>query len=356
MRNMFMVPWCKASSAATCDPSVPASLDLDVSVAPFRLLAIVNRIDLADVFADPTTDPSNGGELRFVFVAEKMGSCDSLIQFFVILEYRVQLADCAALTKWAKDWIDLASLTGPAYKTQLQALVDSVVTKTGALARIRTNEVTFAGPPNEGDEGEAWEMRQFEPTAGGLVQTALNRTPDRSFRADPKLASLKTWIEANEQDIDGDRKELPAEVAPGQALLAAASPMRPPAFGNIGTFWELPDVGTKTGPDTLNYPDVRHHFSLNTCNGCHAGETNTAGSHVTPTGPFGTSIQLSAFLTGGPSGSVADPRNQKNSLNQTVTRTYDDLNRRAQVLACIARGFGTPCLCELTLEKMSMSH
>jgi hypothetical protein len=351
VRSMFLVPWCQAgSSTAACDKDDPTTLDLDISIAPFRLLAIVNRIDLADVFGYAAAEPTNGGELRFVFVGEKAQHCGATIQFFVIFEYRVQVADCAALTKWAQDWIDLAGLpSGPTYNAKLKTLVDSVVTKPNALARIRTNEVTFAGPSTEEEQGETWEMRQFEPAADKLVQTVLNRTPDRSFRVDPALARLKTWIETppREQEIALDRQEFDATLAPGDPLLAASAPLRPPAFTNVGTFWELPGVGT------ASYQDTRHHVSLNSCNGCHAGETDTPGSHVLTSGTFGTPVELSGFLKGK---TVQDPRKQQNALNQVMERTYDDLTRRGQVLACIAQGFGTPCLCNITLQKLSMSH
>jgi hypothetical protein len=42
---------------------------------------------------------------------------------------------------------------------------------------------------------------------------------------------------------------------------------------------------------------VRHKFSLNTCNGCHAGETGTPFTHVFPRAA-GVEAKLSDFLTG----------------------------------------------------------
>ena len=41
---------------------------------------------------------------------------------------------------------------------------------------------------------------------------------------------------------------------------------------------------------------------------------------------------------------------------QVVKHEYHDLCRRAEVLACIAQGFGTPCLCDVTLQKLSTPH
>jgi hypothetical protein len=123
--------------------------------------------------------------------------------------------------------------------------------------------------------------------------------------------------------------------------------MRPSTLSSVGTFWQLPGVGTSA------FPDTRHHFSLNTCTACHAGETGTAATHTTPEGPFGSAIRLSSFLTGG---SVKDPRGQLDANGQIVERKFDDLCRRAEVLSCIAQGFGTPCLCDVTLQRLSMPH
>ena len=97
-------------------------------------------------------------------------------------------------------------------------------------------------------------------------------------------------------------------------------------------------------------PDTPHHFSLNTCTACHAGETATAATHTTPYGGFGSAILLSTFLKGG---TVDDPRA---ASGQVVKHEYHDLCRRAEVLACIGQGFGTPCLCDVTLQKLSMPH
>ena len=114
-----------------------------------------------------------------------------------------------------------------------------------------------------------------------------------------------------------------------------------------GTFWKIP------GADTFTYPDMQHHFSLNTCAACHSAETGTNAVHVrTGGGVFGP-VALSKFLDGGIV--VNDPRGQM-SGGKLVQRAYDDLTRRKQVLACVANGFGTPCLCQAMLQKISMPH
>ena len=80
---------------------------------------------------------------------------------------------------------------------------------------------------------------------------------------------------------------------------------------------------------------ARHQFSLNTCNGCHFGETDTFFLHVDPTV---MPAALSNFLTGGGGGgvwSVPDPQ------FGTPTWTFADLERRFSrlyELACSSCG------------------
>ena len=66
--------------------------------------------------------------------------------------------------------------------------------------------------------------------------------------------------------------------------------------------------------------EARHKFSLNTCNGCHGGETQTGFLHVFPRSP-GQVSSLSGFLTGE---TVTDIRG--------VTRRLSELLRRRQLL------------------------
>lgn len=349
LRPGLLVPWCKASSqTAACDPKDDTTLDLAPETAPFRLLAIVNRIDLADVFSYGSSTPGSAGELRFVFAGHNWGKCSSDLKFFVILEYEVKKSTCAELTKWAKDWVALDALTDEEYLKKLEEIVDSVVVAPPGGVRIRTSEAGFVnpGPP---DGKPSWVMRQFDRKVpnGAFEAGTLDRTPDASFMEGPKLAQLKTWIETTadvEFNIDLDRQEIPVTLPGNVPLAAAEAGMFPADVGIVGTFWDLPGIGTTA------YPHTRHHFSLNTCQGCHAGDTRTSGVHVRPGATFADPVTLSEFLKGG---TIPDPRN-----GVVIQRKYGDLARRAQVLECIANGFGgnTPCICDLTLQKLSMPH
>ena len=85
-------------------------------------------------------------------------------------------------------------------------------------------------------------------------------------------------------------------------------------------------------PATTN--DMRHKFSLNTCNGCHASETNTFFPHI-GTGATGATlghrlpgmaVTLSGFLKGM---SMSDP------VVPATTRIFGDLSNREGAMSNI---------------------
>ena len=80
---------------------------------------------------------------------------------------------------------------------------------------------------------------------------------------------------------------------------AAGMPFR----GASTTYTAFSGTWDGTAATPMVNREARHRFSLNTCTGCHAGETDTYFQHV-KVAPFGTEATLSAFLTGG---SVNDP-------------------------------------------------
>ncbi|MES2674637.1 MAG: hypothetical protein V4660_10375, partial [Pseudomonadota bacterium] len=68
--------------------------------------------------------------------------------------------------------------------------------------------------------------------------------------------------------------------------------------------------------------EVRHKFSLNTCDDCHAAETDTFFTHVN------SNRSLSKFMTGTTAPHVPDP-----VFGSSITREFNDLARRNQVLS-----------------------
>jgi hypothetical protein len=353
LRGAFLVPWCNASGTVGCDQNDDKTLKLTPETAPFRLLAIVNRIDLAEVFLVGPPQSKSAGELRFIFTGHTWNNCASALNFYVILEYEVRKSTCDEFAKWAQSWVELSGMSKDDFVKALAALVESVVVSPPGQVRLRTSEQGF-GTNQAGTF--PWMMRQFDwqrddpgtpKPESALVASLLNRTPDVSFQIAPGLSQLKTWITANANDIDFDRHEIPATLPGHGAFAAGEAGMFGDDPAGTGTFWRIPGV------DTFAYPDLQHHFSLNTCAACHAAETGTNAVHVRTGGGVFGAVSLSKFLEGGMV--VNDPRGQM-SGGKLVQRTYDDLSRRKQVLACVANGFNQPCLCQATLQKISMPH
>jgi hypothetical protein len=328
IQNEIIDPW----QAVSGGPGMP----LDLSLAPFRLLAIVNRVDLRQ---NAVYGGGSAGEGRFVFGAVDLHNNCAPLQFTVIFEYGVPKKGCFAVRDWGKQWLNLQSLVlgSPAYNAALQAITDQFAAaganpmklpNMSALNQLRTNEIALAAP---------WELREFQlnrpgPAAGLLDQVTVKQTPRLGFNHTDVLAN---YVNTNAADILLSHHTVPDEFpVPGVPFLAADGPT--PG----GLFWDGPAV--PPGPDIVP-ADARHMFSLNTCNGCHAGETATAFTHIHPA-PFGVPAGLSGFMTGI---NVADP------ADGAPVRHFDDLARRAKDLDALVN---SSCLFELFHLPLLMPH
>jgi hypothetical protein len=268
---------------------------LDLAQAPMRLLAIVNRLDLKNL--------ANGsaGEGRIVFGV--LGPTGFPMEFTVILEYQLPANSPEELQEWADAWHALAALPFPSeeYNNALQAITDRFSARGAmperpngsALLDLRTNEIAL---------DFIWQLREFRlsPTTGFLVPAGVALTPDASFNGSDTLAR---FITANEPSILTETHGVPA-LFEDNAFLGGA------VFNSIDT-WFAPGVNL----------EARHKFSLNTCNGCHGGETNTAFLHIFPRGP-GQQSGLSGFLTGT---TVLD-------RFSGTERRFSELSRRRQLM------------------------
>ena len=320
--NTFNVPARPNITTQIINPWLTASggTSLDLGIAPFRLLAIVNRLNLRTGSGGYGGSTGNAGELRFVFGAVKgSGRTCQLLPFTVILEYGVPIQGCVPVRSWAQQWVNLNSLVlgSTTYNAALQAITDQVVLRNdapskpngSALNQLRTNEIALASP---------WELRQFNLTTplSFLHETPVFQTPDVRFNAlDPGWSGstlLDTWIASNP----------PGTIVPlsflGTPFLGGAAPV---TGNNVNYIWDTSTLG-------CSFVSQRQQFSLNTCNACHAGETKTAFTHISPTTPLGSPAALSGFLTGI---SVPDPRGCG-----APTTTFNDLARRQSDLVGVA--------------------
>jgi len=326
VKDAVITPWEQASGG----PKAPLNLKL----APFKLLAIVNRIDLRGNGGYTT---NNAGEARFVFgVIDRRNKGCLVSEMTVILEYGIEQPDCEGVINWAQQWVDLSSLVlgSTDYNDALQKITDQFTTagaapkkvNGSALNQVRTNEFL---PVQTGP----WELREFRltmgkedpfPPTGDLIETTVKQTPDEVLEGTNTLAD---YINGNCAAILSDSHIVPLNFT--RSLLDPPLPNPPDGFlgGNSfvpPAFWNAPGLVCDPSPPG----DARFKFSNATCSGCHLAETQTSFYHIRPTA-FGTPALLSSFLSGPIT--VNDPVNG-------FPRTFDEILRRLTLLDQIANG------------------
>jgi hypothetical protein len=374
MFNQVILPWAIASgigASMTVDPFTGKNVlnltgQLNLDIAPFSLRAIVNRLDLGKTSAgggyNPSGTPTTPGELRFIFGVVQPNPWGAGTEatcgrkpFTVILEYGVPGNTCTQTVAWAKKWSQLQAMPGftPAYKALLNAMTESVVVagaggsgkgNQNAINQIRTNEIALAWGGGCGPTNGGWELREFtltnenpatnsDPPASGLLRkhTVALTPDDGTYSAGGTDATINSFVAT--------------QVVPPAATPASCAPV---ATYNMPFSWPgagspfrggnslMPPMFWKSTliPPTPHNICARHQFSLNTCNGCHRGETATNGigntnfTHIDPLAP--TPVPLSKFLTGGGPGLTFNVTDPQNGL-PTVWK-YADLQRRLQRL------------------------
>jgi hypothetical protein len=253
-----------SDEAATGYPSASSPLpswDYD----PFRLIAIVNRIDLAS-----SACKGYPGELRYVYAAVDPETSTPLD---VTLIVEIPYPATRTPAEWARAWRDLAALPpGEQYTRGLAELAREIRADGDPLrARVRTNEMAFSDPSDPD-----WEMRQFDVQirsgALGLAQVPLEFTP----RADADPAELADFVLEHAQEIEGAGVSLP------ENLRAGAARIDTPDFS-----WSVLGVSERS----------RRAFSIQTCNGCHGGDTASLPfRHIAAGATLEAPAQLSRFI------------------------------------------------------------
>lgn len=283
IRGLVINPW----------PKLPGRR-LDLTKAPFRLLAIVFRIDLRDL------SEGRAGEGRFVFGVLDEGGRD--LQFTVILEYFLPASTEADVLDWAGDFADLSALPfGSDFNAALEAITnrftDSGVApgriNGSAIGQVHANEIALAHP---------WQLRMFKLIANGttLKSTSVKQTPDISHN---NSTILSDWIDANTPAILASRGsiEIPRKFN-GVRFRAGA------ITNELATEWDSAAADR----------EAMFRVAVNTCNGCHGAETGTQFLMI-ETRDTGAASDLAEFFTGI---DVADPR------DGTPSRTFNELDFR----------------------------
>ncbi len=272
IRSLVTDPWLVASGCA----AGASDCQLDFSKAPFRLLAVTNRLDLRQVQAQALKKNGkkkkpvvvNAGEGRFSF--EVIGPTGNPLAFSVILEYRQKATSNRDIKKLARAWHKLGSMPfGEDYNAALQALTLSFAGQGvmperpngSAINQVRTNEASLApagSDPNNPPAQKLWEMREFNLGAdGSLHQVTVKENPDLSLNGSQALADFLNANQLKANQGAAGPKSVP------DAWLGAG------AITPANLAWSAPGASE----------DARHTFAINTCGGCHKSETGTNFLH-----------------------------------------------------------------------------
>lgn len=274
VQNLVINPWLAASGG----------VQLDMRRAPFRLLAIVSRLDLRQPAGAP--GGQNAGEGRFVF--NLLNAAGNPTEYLLILEYGLDASDCNAVLTWANQWHNLGTIPfGPNFNAALQTITDQFTLigaspgkpNGSALNQARTNDFFLAVP---------WELREFtlQPPAGPPAPLLMSTVAQTPANAHQNTGLLANYVNVNTPAILAGTYTVP--------LNWGAVPFRGGASTHVINFdWDGPPPACTS----IVNANARHEFSLNTCNGCHGAETNTIFKHVEPR-PAGVPSVLSGFLTG----------------------------------------------------------
>jgi len=298
VESKVICPWMKRTPANQCDDdcNTCSGHELDLAAAPFRLIAIANRIDLRNTNENGigTESQNPTGEGRFVYALTNGPADDPAsapMNMTVIIEYRLPHGEGRDAAYWARRWHALGSAGTPSsvdesYRVALQDVTDEFAAKNAdpsqpngsSLGQIRTNEKEFDWQ---------WDFREFHLTTSGFVPFTTRNTPDLALNAS---GALHDFVVQNRAQVLAGTHTLPSRLAGAEA--------------QAGVTWTIPGVDEP----------LRKGFAKQTCNGCHGSEAPVvdANFHVSPF-KLGEA-KLSAFLN--------DPNDQ----------AHDDLSNRADSL------------------------
>lgn len=313
--NGFSVPKRpNISSVINSWPRLPNSTALDVDRAPFRLTAIVNRVDLSS-FSSTSNYSGSSGEGRLIFNWYNPQSCSTLQQFNVIFEFKLPAKFSTTVStnskQWASYWNTLSanefSDFPPDYRTKLQEITDAFISAAN-LGQVRSNEIALGA-------GAPWELREFKLTS-------------------PNNGQLKLFSTAlTPNDTKNNTQELVNFLNTNSAGIIAGTVSASPAWQGGRSIANNDPSGAwgKTVASQINDLEARHVFALNTCNGCHTTESGTCFTHVMPRkataeaaiSPFLRGSDINVFDFHNPADPVTTDALQFNELDCRALDSYD---------------------------------
>ncbi len=287
--DLVIKPW-RLNSGCTADRKDPCPT-LNAEWAPFRLLAVVNRMDVRSVTGSSYGSGAAGeGRLIFGFLYIDPAGVEKALPGTVILEYELPSRSIIDTVNWAERWHDLGTSTlgTENYKLKLQAITEKFVASGvrskgefnngSALMRLRTGEHAFADPaaPIAYHEFREFQLQCATGDAGclasrtgaQLMPVTTGLTPVSQYQTDGTArGKLATMLDGQSSAVLAERHEIPADFLGGAAQI------------------EIKSDAFRWTPMTAK-PDVRRLFAFSTCTGCHFRETQNGKDDNLLTGFF----------------------------------------------------------------------
>ena len=364
LRDAIIKPWQKRDGYRE-DAGVPWSPNF--SHAPFRLLAIVNRMDLALPAPEPVIEPRRAagcfigggprgggymggptiasrehGEARLIFCLVDEKGLPVEKGLTLIFEYGL---DGASRLDWALAWHSLGKHSNfdQGYLDELEKVTrcftdrgfgspDTSVVKdpekneaksaVDQLAELRVKDriQLLRVRSNDGIGGALREFREFVFDEKGLTPVLLKSSPKEEM-FDTKNSGnrqLTRWLENDAKQAQFEwQKAIRLNKNPTffpqlrpvtlpETIFVSREQLSVVGFASVvkdeKTHWD----GWGMGNDAL-----RRDISMQSCCGCHCGDTNTKFYHIAPRAE-GAKAVISQFLrTDGSSWSLKDPASLK---------------------------------------------
>ncbi len=260
--------------------------DLDGKAMPFRLLAIVNRMDLAQ-----WNDKDKGkdgrwenAEVRFVYGPVLNAQGASPPGFELIVEFVLPPSGWAEFRKLAEAWRSLSDNGGAPFADRLMSVLKASNFDKSQGARMRLNYE---------QSGAQWLLAQWD------FQTRLDQARD----GEVKPSALTDEISAAYWNSKPGSREYDEYIklwplidydVPKEGIRVPSAML---ANSSIAYHSDDPAMPTPMNRCVIT-PAIRDTLALQRCSGCHGSESGTANKHISNR-LANASSALSPFLTGG---------------------------------------------------------
>jgi hypothetical protein len=305
--------------------------------APFQLLAIANRMDLANFDGQKWT----GAEIHFVYGLTPAPQATGPQDLMVIMEFELPAYDRLGFTKLAQAWSGLSAVAAPQYFSQLLGVLQVSGLSLGqnrptkaVRVHSRLNHAVMAG---------VWRLSQL------LLDPAAPTPAERSMFSPAKLDDqIKKKVQQDSRLYLDLWNKVEGVVQSGVLQYAVPDELL-----------ENPSVSYEHLPQSMGTPpgvckaseEARNVLALQQCTWCHTTESHTLFAHIPNRLPNASSVP-SVFLAG------QDPQHGSNLHPSLVDLYYGEptVVDSNSFTYTTYEGAGSPCGTAVTKQIVRKFH